>query len=547
MGDSVIFATDMKGRMIDMNDEATAKLTGDAFAGGNVAMDHMGRHYTRYIDPLDRKHVVEKANACLESGKAKTFDQMIVMTSSDFQFDLGAATYDLLLSLQVYPHFDKHGKVAGLMFEGKEVSLMKLEADAARHIFSHCDDDKNPEPLDYSDDTYNELYDLPEEELLEDLDEYGCMGLRKVHAPMIGLSMAGTVEQVTHAALLEFALEDKDEIVQLPFEDFLQTRSLNEFHTLCEYVKADPTQPQIGDMFFKGEEMPKKITVSPWYNERAEMCGLLINMNGLVAAFEMDSDGYVLDCTPEAARILGYNRSDIIGKALIKHVDGDSCVDALDTLSDLLFMEDIDEFEEYAHNKVVRINMLRQTKRVVQTTWDAVRMNQDKDTAIVVMHKEKLTNKIRRENANDDDMDAEEAGLRRMKPMSAQEKAKGEKVELTATERAQLHTEPVKYHFAVMQPFSMIEETCSINDFRKYLAEVWQEQRPWELHRLNVYFRPKVKAFFERITKGKDALTFEDWEAWWDKSENRTSWDGGVTMEHIDPPGNQDPYDFDRR
>jgi Ca2+-binding EF-hand superfamily protein/PAS domain-containing protein len=547
---SVIVATDMKGRVIDMNDEATEKLTGESFAEDNLALDHLGRHFTRYIDPLDRKLVVEKFQQCLTSGKPKIFDKMIVMTSSDFDFDMGAATYDLTLSMQLYPHFDKYGKVAGIVFEGKEVSLIKLEADVVAHIFSHVDDYDNPEKLDYADDQFNELYDMEPEDYFDDMEEYGCLELRKLHAPMFGLGMAGTVEALTDAAMRELEKEDKNEIMGCPFEDFLESRSVNDFHTLCEQVKADPTQPLCGDMFIKGSKTPNSVTISPWYNKRAEVQGLLVNLSGFLAAFEMDSDGYVLDCTPAAARALGYNRSDVIGKSLIKHVDDDSSIDALDTLSDLLFIEeeDLEEaWEELEHNKIVRINMQRQTKRVIQTTWDAVRLDKDKDVAIVIMHKERLTNKIRRKVEEQVEMDQEEVALIPMTHDKNKAEDHKEEVELSAVERAKKHTEPVKYHFAVMQPEGNINKTCTNDDFRKYLASVWQEQRPWELHRLNVYMRAKVQQFFKRMSQDKETLDFASWETWWNKSENRTGWDGGAIMEHIDPPGKMDPYDYDRK
>ena len=95
----------------------------------------------RYIDPLDRKLAVKKFAACLKSGKPKTFDKMIVMTSCDLSFEIGSASYDLTLRLQLYPHFDKYGKIAGIVLEGREVTLIKLESDAAAHIFSHQDYD----------------------------------------------------------------------------------------------------------------------------------------------------------------------------------------------------------------------------------------------------------------------------------------------------------------------------------------------------------------------------------------------------------------------
>ena len=533
---SVIFATDMKGRIIDMNGEATDKLTGEGFEDGNLALDHIGRHYTRYIDSDDRQCVVSKFNSCLKSGKPKTFDQMVTMTSSDFTFDMQAATYDLSLSLQMYPHFDKYGKVAGVVFEGQEVSLIKLEADVAKHIFSY-----EGEPLEYDDDVYNELYDADEMDLVEDFGEYGCNKLRKCHAPVLGLDPSGRVDEVTHAALMTLGLEDSDDALERSFIHFLDQSCHEEFKAICELVKAQSAEPIIMDAKLVGQVIPTRITISPWYDNNAKVKGILVNFSDGLAAFEMDSDGYVLDCTPAAARALGYTRSDIIGKALISLVDDDSCVDALDTLSELLFEEEL-----VGENKVVRIDMQRQTKRVIQTTWDAVRLDKDKDVAVVVMHKEKLTNKVRRQG-DMGEMDSEEVKLRAMVPLDNRTEADKEKVELTAVEKARLQTEPVKYHYVVMQEHNQLDGECDFDSFRKYLAAVWQEQRPWELHRLNVYMKSKLQKVFAQISRGQETMDYAAWEEWWNISPNRVEWDGGVTMTHLNPPGRIDPFDYDKK
>lgn len=545
---SVIVATDMKGRVVDMNNEATAKLMSDSCE--DAAQEHLGRHFTRYINPLDRKLVNEQFAACLKSGNPKAFDKMIVMTSCDLSFATGNATYDLTLRLQLYPHFDKYGKIAGIVFEGREVSLIKLEADAARHIFGH-----DSEPLVYNmvQSQYDVLlegaYNMTEDQLHDESGQKGCKSLRKAHAPLFGLSTTGTVEKVTHAALKQLSTEDKKykqvDILNLPFIDWVADRSLNEFKILCERVKADPEVPQVADMFIRGKEIPVQIYVSTWYNSRAEPQGLLVNMCGFLAAFEMDSDGYVLDCTPAAAQALGYTRSEILQTALMNYVDAESSGDALQVGQSLL-----DDDFTLDENMVVRINMRRKTKRIIQTTWDAVRL--DKDKLLVIMHEEKLTNKIRDKAAQMQNLDMHEEllvdRLKRMVPVKYHKELEDQKedVELSPVERAMQQKEPVKYHYAVMQKHGDIKKTCDAKDFAKYLGAVWQEQRPWELHRLNVYRKSTVEKVFLKISRNHDEMEFSDWETWWNKSDNRKDWDGGSTMVHVDPPGCKDPYDYDR-
>merc|ERR1712178_96154 len=95
------------------------------------------------------------------------------------------------------------------------------------------------------------------------------------------------------------------------------------------------------------------------------------------------------------------------------------------------------------------------------------------------MHKETLTNKIRRRLGEKEVLDQEEIALKTMVPIKKTESKKVDKVELTPAERAQRETLPVRYHYAIMQRYADLNDTCSFKDFRKYLAEVWKEQRPW--------------------------------------------------------------------
>merc|ERR1712091_760543 len=129
-----------------------------------------------------------------------------------------------------------------------------------------------------------------------------------------------------------------------------------------------------------------------------------------------------------------------------------------------------------------------------------------------------------------------------------------EQVELSAAEMAQQYTKPVEYHYAVMQAHNTIQEECTFEMFYKYLSFAWPEQRPWGLHRLNVYMKPKVKKTFTMIANYgnypdennkqivKDKMNFDSWKLWWNEEANRSKWDGGALMEHLSPPGSEDPF-----
>ena len=42
-------------------------------------------------------------------------------------------------------------------------------------------------------------------------------------------------------------------------------------------------------------------------------------------------------------------------------------------------------------------------------------------------------------------------------------------------------------------------------------------------------------------------MNFDTWKMWWDQSDNRKKWDGGLAMTHRNPPGVKDPYDYDKQ
>jgi PAS domain-containing protein len=571
---SILLATDLQGRIVDLNNEAVEKMSGDDDGVNcSYAEAHIGRHFTRYVDWEDRKIVQGKFELLIKSETEThtccTIEKSITLISNDFTFDIGNAGYEMLVRLQLYPHFDKNGKIAGVVFEGYEVSGQVLEARVADHIFG-----LQGYPLEYNQPDLQTIYDEYDDMLCTDLDdledEYGCRSLRQMHGPMIGLDRLFKIQDISHAALVKLEIEDEyDELIGVDFVNYLDSSVRTEFEQQCRYV-LEKAEAVIVDSVLKdvGGIVSKhtRFSIAPWYGKKAETKGIIVGMMGtFLSAFSMDQDGFVLDCTREAANTLGYNVGDLVGKSLIRYVDQDSAIDALDALEEIIGV--VDEEEDYFDgeiSKVLRINMLRQTNRVIQTTWDAFMMpgsTPEKKTAIVVMHKERMTHKNRVKADKQVVEDAEEKHLNTMQPVERkQTNKKKETVELTAVERAQKQTIPCNYHYCVMQRFSQLDENCDFEMFRKYLTAVWMEKRPWELHSLRVFDRPRIRKKFIEILSCNpqciadsytpdetDMLDFDTWKIWWSKSENRTSWDGGELMTHLVPPGCMDPYDYDKK
>jgi PAS domain-containing protein len=493
---------------------------------------------------------------------------------------MGGSAYNLLVSLQLYPHFDKHGKIAGVVLEAEEVSEQVLQAQVAAHVFqldeygTYC-----AEELEYTAfPDYQLLYDADAEELLTDElaelePEYGCHHLRKMHGPMVGLNKLLRVEAVTRASLMildEDGVLEADDVCGQKFTEYLAKVKARDFKEKCQQVIDTKESIIIDTQTEQGGVVSshKAFSIAPWYDEKANVKGTIIGLMGSYwAAFEIDSDGYVTDCTREAAATLGYQRSEINGKCLLSFVDQDSKIAAFETLATFVGENHNDVGAD--DSEVNRIYMLRKTKRVLQTTWDVFikrgseDATLDKKNLIVVMHKEKIVRaKARVEQKDEVEEDEEEVKLTAMTPVVPEApKPEGDKVELSPVERAQQHHEPVKYHFAVMQKWGDINQPVYFKNFRSYLAAIQKEERPWELHMLNVFWESKLqKKFSEILSSDPDLdrakrgapveqmeLDFKTWEVWWNKSENRTKWDGGVTMTHTNPPGKMDPFEFDKK
>merc|ERR1712166_360320 len=197
---------------------------------------------------------------------------------------------------------------------------------------------------------------------------------------------------------------------------------------------------------------------------------------------------------------LGYkSREDIKGKDLIQSfVDQDSQIHATEMLSDFLHAPDNDELLGKDDTRVSRIEMIRRTKRVLQTTWEVFlqptnKTNDDKRVIIVIMHKERILESKARVKAQDqeakDEMETDLIEIIDLTPMKQMEPVPPPEdqvvVHLTPVERAQRQTEPIEYHFAVMQKGGDIKQEVAYEDFKKYVCAVKNADRPWEIHRVN--------------------------------------------------------------
>lgn len=224
--------------------------------------------------------------------------------------------------------------------------------------------------------------------------------------------------------------------------------------------------------------------------------------------------------------------------------------------------------------------MMRKTKRVLQTSWevylqktwdhetrDYKEVDKDKRVAIVVMHRERNATERNAKGVQADDevaKDAEEVALDMLVPEDLHimhhyiATANQEKVHLTPVQRAQLHTDPCKYHFACMQKDGDIDEAANYKDFAKYVSAVKMNSRPWEIHTVNKFSKKLIlKQFTSIMLASSDnswrneeievaKMSFDTWKTWWDQSDNRKSWDGGLAMTHRTPPGSMDPFDYDK-
>merc|ERR1740117_2902623 len=232
---SILIATNLDGRVIDLNNEANKLLTGDDLPEGlTVAQTHIGHHFTQYIDIEDRRKVAEKFQKVVQTGQTPDdFEDQITLNSNDSGFDadgkLKCAGYDMLVILHLYPHFDKHGEPAGVIFEGEEVSERVLEAHVANQVFKwengewgddgyHADktelytDDASEDDEDDEDDEHDEDGDFKTQQAkFKELYNNSQSDLRMFHGPMVSLNSSQQVEAITLAALSFLNLKTKYE------------------------------------------------------------------------------------------------------------------------------------------------------------------------------------------------------------------------------------------------------------------------------------------------------------------------------------------------
>ena len=307
--DSILLATDLNGRIIDLNNEAIEKLSPEELSDDvTFAQNHIGRHYTRYLDYADRAEVTKKFDHVVKTGKVPAdFENQITLVSNDFNFDDGRSGFDMLVRLHMYPHHDKKGVVAGVVFEGEEVSEQILEAHVANSMFKWDHENEeydvekttlkyNSELVDAEDEDqdsddedqykYGELYNTKGDKVVEvdGMDrEYGCQGMRKMHGPMVGLNTLQNIEAITNAALWTLHPEEKfEDICEMdenkwrnqPFTKYLAGVKTSDFVSACKEVEDSRTPIIIDTQLYDGEDKTEtsvekastmmKFAIAPW-------------------------------------------------------------------------------------------------------------------------------------------------------------------------------------------------------------------------------------------------------------------------------------------
>jgi len=210
--DSILLATNLDGRIIDLNNEAIEKLSPEKLSDDvTFAQNHIGRHYTRYLEyGADRTAVTKKFDEKAIKGVVPDdFENPITLVSNDFNFEDGSTGYDMLVRLHMYPHFDKNGVVAGVIFEGQQVTEQIFQARMANSIlkgygdFADSSYDVSETTLQYTrtdgrriEDTDSEDEDGPNYEELYNEDD---LFMRKMHGPMVGLDKSQNIEAITTA------------------------------------------------------------------------------------------------------------------------------------------------------------------------------------------------------------------------------------------------------------------------------------------------------------------------------------------------------------
>eukprot|EP00656_Telonema_subtile_P032495 TRINITY_DN35704_c0_g1_i1.p1 TRINITY_DN35704_c0_g1~~TRINITY_DN35704_c0_g1_i1.p1 ORF type:complete len:128 (+),score=20.02 TRINITY_DN35704_c0_g1_i1:65-448(+) len=107
------------------------------------ALNLTNRHYSRYVDKINRKEVKQVFDQVLNNGSVVKLKRNVTLVSNDFTFELGAVT-DLLATLVMYPSYDKHGHVSGVVFEAQNISNEKLMADIYSLSLIHISEPTRP-------------------------------------------------------------------------------------------------------------------------------------------------------------------------------------------------------------------------------------------------------------------------------------------------------------------------------------------------------------------------------------------------------------------
>lgn len=557
--DSIIFATDAKGRVCDMNMNGVYHLRAASDGIEDMAQDCLeciDRHYTRYVDRACRAEIRESFNAVMR-GESRRL-KLVTLVTGDFDFERGSAGHDLSATLQMYPRYNKHGKVAGVVFEAKDISAETLLAKIYELIlYGDGNTVKYQQPLEYDESVGAQA--------LESMNNGDDRVIREKHAPILAIAThrlgeTNPIEHCTDAAMRVLEAGSIHDVVGRDFSEFLadddQLETFMQLRGDVMLKRASDTKDfsvKLGNKF-----QARRLTLIPWFDENAKIKGLIVSLamlGGEEAGFVMGQDGFVVDCTSMAARMIGYPKEDIDGVPLVRFLDEDSLLSAGDRIMDI-FDEDLDPEENAACTRVV---MKKESGRMFQVTWDLQRFYTPTNEmrAMVIMHREFNLGVRGRNNSKRVVEEEEHIDLRHVEPSQRQAKpeAKEEDPELTAAEKAQRETEPVRFHFCLMQKENEMDGECSFEDFKTYLRQFpVPEDRPWGLHKTNCFLKKPMQLKYQEICDTKkfnnETFDFETWMQWWkgrtSPCPQRTMWDGGEKMVHLPIPGRQKATDMDK-
>jgi hypothetical protein len=278
------------------------------------------RHYSRYVDDVNRQETGTAFETVMTEGRQISLSTNITLISNDFVFGIGAQLpqHDILtrMIMTLYPRYNKHGAVCGVVFEAINISGEKLMADLYKYVLS-----KNGEPL---------VYNSAEDEERYNTDALEC---RTHHGPIIAIQDNllrpddRFIVDCTHAAMLKLKMDPttRDQILGHDLEEFLHPDSVHKFAQYVQDVRKTK-MPYMVDLWVKmGDKFtPMPLTLSPWYDQNGRSQGIIVGLEGELAGFSVDSDGYITDCTDAVVNHLGFDKQDIVGFELMRFVDSDS-------------------------------------------------------------------------------------------------------------------------------------------------------------------------------------------------------------------------------